>query len=309
VRTPASFRAALVHFREALARDPSYGPGWIGIARARNMQINYGLESPESVRAEMEDALGRAREFGADAAELLAEQAHMRGLSVFDFVGAVAEFRRALELAPNNARVWYWRGIALAGASSFAGALDCLDRAQSLDPLSYYILSARGLVLYFANRIPEALVCLRRAIDLSPELSATYWIIGMVQATQGDLDAAIANSELAAQRLGRIGRALAYLGFAYARAGRPDDARAILRELESGPGHYVPPYFGAVVLCGLGEREQALARLERAAAERDSMLRDVRVDRVWDGLRDDPRFAALSTRMRFTSSSGPTLVQ
>jgi hypothetical protein len=110
--------------------------------------------------------------------------------------------------------------------------------------------------------------------------------------------------------MGRIGRAIAYLGLAYARSGHHEEARGVLRELEGGPGQYVPPYFGAIVLQALGETEAALARLEHALEMRDSMLRDIRVDRAWDALRDEPRFLALQSRMRFPGSdSEPTRVQ
>ena len=310
LRTPASYRAALTHFREALARDPSYGPSWIGIVRARNMQLNYGLEEPDAVRSEMETALARARDCDADPAEVLAEHAQMRWQCDYDWVGAEAEFCRALTLAPNNARIWYWRGIALGSGGSFPGAFDCLDRAASLDPLSYFIRSARGLLLYYAGRLGEAIACLRQVLELSPDLIVNHWILGMSLAAQGDFDEAIVHSEIAAQRLGRIGRALAYLGLAYARSGRHDDARSVLQELEGEPGRYEPPYFGAVVLHALGEREAALVRLERALVEHDTMLRDVRVDRAWDTLRDEARFIALSSRMRFPGhTSGPTVVQ
>jgi serine/threonine protein kinase/tetratricopeptide (TPR) repeat protein len=307
LRTPGNFRAALVHFREALARDPSYGPSWVGIVRTRNMQLNYGLEDPQAVRAEMEAALARARECAADPAEVLAEHAQMLWQCDCDWVTAEAEYCRALELAPNNARIWYWRGITAGSGGNRAASFEFLDRAESLDPLSSFIRVARSLMLYFADRIPEAIARLKAVLELSPDQVTGYWILGMAQAVAGEYEASIANSEKAANFLGRIGRALAYLGFAYARGGRIDEARAVLAELDSGPGHYMPPYFGAVVLQGLGETEAALARLERALAGRDSMLRDIRVDRVWDDLRDHPRFQALLGGMRFPDHlSGPT---
>jgi serine/threonine-protein kinase len=310
LRTPGSFRAALTHFREALARDPSYGPSWIGIVRARNLQLNYGLVDPNAVRAEMEDALARARESAADPAEVLAEHAQMRWQCDYDWVDAEAEFCRALELAPNNARVWYWRGITLGSGGSRSASFDCLDRAESLDPLSYFIRAARGLMLYYADRVSEAVACERQVLELSPDLVTVYWILGMAQAAEGNYAESIVNSETAALRMGRMGRALAYLGFAYARIGRRDEARQVLQELEGQPGHYMPPYFGAVVLCGLDEKEAALARLERAMAERDTMLRDIRVDPALASLRGEPRFLALQAQMRFPAHvSGPTRVE
>jgi hypothetical protein len=64
-----------------------------------------------------------------------------------------------------------------------------------------------------------------------------------------------------------------------------------------------------VVLCGLGEKEAALARLERALAERDTMLRDIRVDPALSSLRTDARVLALQAQMRFPADiSAPTRI-
>ena len=210
-------------------------------------------------------------------------------------------------MAPNNARIWYCRGIAAGSGGNHAASFEYLARAESLDPLSNFIRVARALLMYYANRMPEGITRLQEVLKLAPDQVTGYWILGMTQAAAGDYDASIGNSESAVHYMGRLGRALAYLGFAYARSGRIDQARAVLAELESRPGQYMPPYFGAVVLHGLGDTEAALARLERARAEHDTMLRDVRVDRVWDSLRENPRFAALSAQMRFPGDpSGPT---
>ena len=304
LRTAASYRAAHALFRKALAIDPSYGPCWLGIVRTSNLQVSYGVVAPPQVRAEMETALARAREFGADPAEVLAEHAHMRWQIDFDWDGADAEFRRALELAPSNGRVWYWRGIMLATGGEFPSAFACLDRASSLDPLSDFIRAARGLLLYFADRIPEAVAQLRDVNEASPDHVPTYWLQCMALAAAGRYDEAAASGEQAIVRMGRIDRVLGYLAYALARGGREDEARRVLAELlQEQAARYVPPYFPAMVLLALGEREAALAQLERAGAEGDSMLRDMRVDRVWDPLREEPRFQAVVASMRFPGTS------
>lgn len=305
LRTHASLRAALSHFREALERDPSYGPSWLGIVRAHNMQANYGLAAAAQVRSDMDNALARARELGADAAEVLGEHAHMRWQFDYDWAGADAEYRRALELAPNNARIWYWRAIALATSGNVIGGFDDLARAESLDPLSYFMRAADGLMLYFANRLDEALACVRGVIELSPELAPSYWIQGMTLAAAGDPAGAIASLEAASHRMGRIGRVLGYLGYACARGGRENEAHAVLNELESGAA---PAYFRAMVWHGLGERDVALTLLEQALAERESMLREVRVERLWDAVRDEVRFQAVITAMHFPAkANAPTV--
>ena len=60
----------------------------------------------------------------------------------------------------------------------------------------------------------------------------------------------------------------------------------------------MPPYNMAVVHVGLGEREEALAWLERAFQERDVLLTFAAVDRTWDTLRSDQRFVSLLERLK-----------
>ena len=91
-----------------------------------------------------------------------------------------------------------------------------------------------------------------------------------------------------------------YLGYAYGRAGRQDDARDSLAELDARKQHsYVPPYFPALVLSGLGQYDLALDHLEQAFRERDTMLRDLKADAAWDRMHSLPRFETLMQRMGF----------
>jgi adenylate cyclase len=165
--------------------------------------------------------------------------------------------------------------------------------------LCFYIRAARGLMLYFADRVEETIAILRDVIERSPDHAPGYWIQGMALAAAGNFEGSIASSEIALGRMGRIGRVLGYYGYAVARAGREQEARHLLQEIEEQPQQSVPAYFRAMVLLGLGERAAALTLLERAWAERESMLRELRGERVWDSLRDEPRFNALVTRLGY----------
>jgi len=120
-------------------------------------------------------------------------------------------------------------------------------------------------------------------------------------------------SFLALQRLHRDAEALADLetyrhlpdggvggsvGYAYAVLGRPRDAAAVLRELaEDARPRAVPPYDVAVIHAGLGERDQALAGLEKSLAAHDPETMILPIDPRLDSLRGDPRFVALLRRM------------
>jgi hypothetical protein len=68
-----------------------------------------------------------------------------------------------------------------------------------------------------------------------------------------------------------------------------------LRQLSST--RYVSPYSVALVHCGLGDRDQALAWLEKAYVERSDYMPYLNREPMLDGLRSDPRFAALVRRV------------
>ena len=87
-------------------------------------------------------------------------------------------------------------------------------------------------------------------------------------------------------------------GYVYARAGRHGEARQQINELlELSKRRYIPPYDIAQIYAGLGEKDQALAWLEKAFAERSRGLDILDVNPVFDQLRSDPRFVALTKRI------------
>src|SRR6266536_3494463 len=86
-------------------------------------------------------------------------------------------------------------------------------------------------------------------------------------------------------------RAIAILGYAYALAGRRDEARKVLGQLEElSKRKYVPPFFITIVDIGLGDKDRAFEWLEKAYQERSSQLVNLKVQPAYDPLRADPRF-------------------
>jgi Flp pilus assembly protein TadD len=92
-----------------------------------------------------------------------------------------------------------------------------------------------------------------------------------------------------------------HLGHAYARAGKLEEARKVLAELEALAEHrYVSSYYLATINLGLGEVDQAFAWLERAYEERSGFLAFLRVEPLMDPLRADARFTDLLHRIGLT---------
>jgi tetratricopeptide (TPR) repeat protein len=84
----------------------------------------------------------------------------------------------------------------------------------------------------------------------------------------------------------------------YALAGRKDDAMRIIEKLErrSRQG-YVSPTAFAYIYAALGDKEKAIAYLEKGYEERAFQMQFLKIDPRWDKLRNDPRFADLMRRV------------
>ena len=138
------------------------------------------------------------------------------------------------------------------------------------------------------RRPDQAITHLREALTLEPMFSLAYAQLGHAYLQRGMPAEAITQFEAGA----RIGSPSdkAHLAYGYAMAGRREDATAILENLVS-PGHHPPPFQLALAHVGLGDLDEAFRWLEQAREEHDPWLTTVNIDRAFDPLRVDARFA------------------
>jgi hypothetical protein len=93
--------------------------------------------------------------------------------------------------------------------------------------------------------------------------------------------------------------AAGYLGYAYAASGDRTRAMAVLQELrqQSSRG-FVSPFWPAIIYLGLGDRQRSLEGLEKPYEVHDPWVMQLKMDRVFDALRSDPRFIELLRELR-----------
>jgi len=112
-----------------------------------------------------------------------------------------------------------------------------------------------------------------------------------VYEAKGDLPSAVAEFQRASKIETSMPWPLAELGHAYARSGKKSEAQQVLKELQDlSRKSYVAAYYAAIVYAGLGEKEQAIASLEKAYVDRSHFMTFVNVDPELNNLHPGPAF-------------------
>jgi serine/threonine protein kinase/tetratricopeptide (TPR) repeat protein len=298
-RTTTDVRIGLQFFRQATELDPAYAPAWAGVADS------YLVDGGRYLGVPADEAYGRAREAAQRALELdeaLAEAHSSLGgvLSDYDWNWTAAQrsYERAIELNPNYATGRYWYADHLARVGRHDDAVREVQLANELDPLSVITNHMVAWVLYFARRFEEAAAQARRTLDLDDDYVAAQRVLGWACEELGRVEEAIAVHERAVSISGGSPLFKGPLGRAQALAGRESDARGTLQELLAASRTLpVSPLDVAVIHAALGEVDEAFQWLERACDEHSDHVPYLGVSPRLDGLRDDPRFHALLSRV------------
>src|SRR5256714_1249940 len=298
-RTAEGLREAISRYEHALELDPRFALAFAGLSECYALLNWYAGPPPP-------DAWARAKRCALKAVELdeeLAEAHEALGFVLLyderDQEGAEGCFRRAITLDPANSSARRWHALNLSALSRHAEALAEIRRAQELRPASAVIATAAASILFFARRFEEATEQCRKALELDPGSVAAHVVLRWSYEKRGMFDEAFAIYEKERAFAGDTPTMRVKLAHTLAAAGRGDGARAVLEEILAGSEREgVSPYEAAVVYALLGERDEALTWLERAARERAVGFTFVRVDPRLDKVRDDPRFAELLARAK-----------
>ena len=291
-------KLAFVYFRQGIQKDPQYAPLYAGLADAYARLPFYTDTRPSEAFPEAKDAAAKALQLDPNLPEAHASMAYVLNYYDWDRSRAEQEFKRALELDPNDAAAYHAYGRFLASLGRVDEARAELNRAQELDPLSLIIQSNAGMIAYFARQYDQALQQLQKVLELDPKFPVPYWGIGMCYEQLKKYPEALAQFQKGIELSGRGTNGIASLAHAHGLAGQRAEAQKILAELTArSKTKYVSSYQFAVVYLGLGQKERAIAALEEAYHERSTLLGYLKMDPRFDPLRSDPQFQSLLARI------------
>ncbi len=295
--TPPEINRGIEDLQQAINNDPSYALAYAAIARA-HISLAMGGEAHPSEFEKAKSAALKAIEIDDSLAEGHSALAYTIFVYNWRFAEAEKEFTRALELDPNSSdthrgyadflgktghreesRVHQkraleiepmepWHNVAVANGTDGDAGLERMRSAIALDPKFYFAHMMAGVMYNARKMYPEAIEEERLAKTLSP--------------TQTYSDVFLVNTLI--------------------NTGKRDEARAILDEvLTLSKSRFVRPYHIASIYNLLGDKEQALAWLEKGYQIHDPGLTLLKLQSstIWKSLQDDPRFQDILHRVGF----------
>jgi adenylate cyclase len=287
----AGWTSSIRYYEQALKLDPNYALAYCGLADTYAYMGGVVMPSKEAVVKE--------KEFAQKALELEPElpEAHLSLAcalaGAFDWQNAQVEFDRAIELNPNLAWAYEIYAWFLGGLGRLDEAIAKDKKAIELDPLNSFFQAALAYFLYHARRYDDAIVQVRRTLELDPASTLAHHLLGCCLLWKGDTAGAIAEFQRSKIMVtGAWYQGL--LGYASAISGDRPKAEQILRELEEmAKRQYVSSTAFADIHLGLGEKEKALNWLEKSYEQQDSACWYLKIDQIYDSVRNEPRFQAL----------------
>jgi TolB-like protein/Tfp pilus assembly protein PilF len=293
----ADIEGSIAYFEKAIGTDPTFAPAYVGLAEAyEGLGGIFVGGSPDEVRPRVISAARKALELDPELNEahaLLADIYQKR----WQWTDAEAEYKRALELKPNDVAAHLGLASWLLCQGRTEEALAWSQRARELDPLGASGTQI-GWILFHARRYDEAIRELRSLLAVRPDDAGIQWFLSFALIGNGQSEEAIPVLEKTVSIMDRSPGSIELLATAYAHVGRRTEALRLIDELKRRrQTNYVPA--GALInpYLALGDYDQAFAWCERAYQEKSNILQWIKVHPFFDPVRGDPRFADLLHRV------------
>ena len=294
---PAGANQSIPYFEDALKRDPTFAPAYLGLAQAyTNLGTVFSGVSPEVTRPKVIDFARKALAIDPNLVD-----AHVALAFVLEeewhWAEAETEYRRALELNPNDAEAHAWFALWLVCQGRTDEAVTSIQRARALDPVMVGGGSV-AWILFQAHRYDDAIRESRSALALQPDNASNLTGLGFALIANNQPADAIPILEKALSLSKGSPATTGILIRAYAHAGRRSDALRLLAELKRrAKAGYIPAGAFVNAYLGLDDNEQTFYWLEQAYKEKSNILQFVKSHPYFDPIRNDPRFADLVRRV------------
>src|SRR6266404_5664915 len=281
-------------YESAIEKDSDYAAAYAGVA-ASYLGLATTTANHQAMRDKAIAAANKALALDPNLDEAHNAMGWVKFLGNWDWAGAEASLRRAIELNPNNADAHINYSSLLICLGRFDEGLRESERAYQLDPVSGDVLLNYANNLLLARHNDQAVERATRMTELDPHHPSLVRMLIHIDAGSSLYERAISEAD----KLSPLDKEKQnpYLAAAYVAVGRRASAEALLQHLLSKAGPTGGNFSVAIVYAALGDKERALDWLEKAYQARDNQMIHIKVDSTLDGLRDESRYIALLRRV------------
>jgi eukaryotic-like serine/threonine-protein kinase len=298
-RTAEGLRKGIEYFTNAIEKDKNYAPAYSGLADCYWLLNVYNLGPATESSPKAEEAAKKAIALDEKLAESYASLAAVSYRYNWNWADAEKNFKHSIQFKPDYATAHQWYSAMLAAMGRFDESNAEGQRARDLEPFSLTINSDVGRHHFYARQFDQAIATHQKSLEMDPNFARGHVELGYVFAQVGRHEEAVSEFQQALSLDKDSINALVGLGHAYALAGKKEQALEVVGQLKKlAEQRYISPYHFAVIYIPLGEREQALTGLEKAADERFNLMVFLTVEPLFESLRSEPRFVALTERLR-----------
>jgi eukaryotic-like serine/threonine-protein kinase len=296
-------RKSIDYYSQAIKLDPNYAPAYAHMASSYFFLGFFSAIPPQQAFGKVKEAallaIAKDDRLPEGHGALALAKLHYD----WDFAGAEQEFKRALELNPNNADIRHEYAHYLMAMGRMAESAAETKRAVDLDPVDDDLTDCLCWHSFAARQYDNSIQMARNLLVRVPDDTWEMAILGWDYEQKGMHEQAVAEFKKAVELTDKSSPTfssfyLAGLAHAYAQAGRRSDAEQVLQVLlERGRQLYVSPFDIALIYTALGEKDTAFAWMTKAVAERSTWLVYSKWEPRLDPLRSDPRFQDLLRRI------------
>ena len=291
----ADIRKAIDAYNAATRLDPSYARAWSALSIAwTDIGSAYAIgTAAQEAYANARAAVDTALRLAPDLAAAHVARGDLFAVVELDQRAAEAEYRRALQLAPNDGRAKYFLGSEMAILGQLEPAVDLTRQALATDPLDADWYKWLSFYLMGLNRLEEARQAIQKAIELQPTADAYHWVLTLIETRRGDAMAALAAARQERSETAREVATAIALQIGNDRA-RADDALRRLIQHQSETSAYSIAQIYAL----RNDADKTFEWLDRAWKNREA---SISVFLLYDPFilrwTDDPRFAAFCRKV------------
>jgi tetratricopeptide (TPR) repeat protein len=289
---------ALEYYQKAIGKDPSYAQGYAGVANGFIVLAASGGLPYKDATPKIKEAALKALALDPSLAEPHSSLAFIKLWTDWDWSGAEAELKQAIELNPNFADAHFGYSVYLVIVERLDEAVHQSERARDLDPFDFNDNEWLGQALYHARRYDDALRQIQRTLEVFPDRGAHLYrqIADVYEQKKMFAEAFAARQQVLS--LNKDPNITA-LGEAYKRGGYRGYMLKQIQILEQAPDKSDTCLFRQHLAGMVGDEARAMTCLERTYGEHNGAILFIRTAPEFDSIRSSPRFRDLVRRIGF----------